>query len=148
MLNTIESILYCDDDEDDHLSFKEALFKVQPSVELLTVTTGDELFRHLENGKRPDLILMDINIPNKNGIDCLREIKSSADLKDIRVVMHSTAQGPYVEQCYALGANLYIPKPLSLLVYPIIIQKLFMLDWSSYIPQPSFRKFLLSDARI
>ena len=148
MLNTINSILYCDDDEDDHVSFKEALYKVQPSVELFTVTTGEELFDHLDSGKLPDLLLMDINIPNKNGIDCLKEIKTNDKLKHIRVIMHSTAQGPYVEQCYALGANLYIPKPLSLLVYPIIIQKLFMLDWSDYIPQPSFRKFLLSDTRI
>lgn len=148
MLNTINSILYCDDDEDDHVSFKEALYKVQPSVELFTVTTGDELFRHLHSNKLPDLLLMDINIPHKNGIDCLKEIKSDFNLKGIRVVMHSTAQGHYVEQCYALGANLYIPKPLSLLVYPIIIQKLFMLDWSHYVPQPAFRKFLLSDTRI
>jgi CheY-like chemotaxis protein len=148
MLTGIKKILYCDDDEDDHLSFREALQKVQPGIELVSVSGAEELFLHLKSGNYPDIIFLDINIPGRNGLECLKTLKTSQELKDIRVVMHSTASGTFIEQSYALGANLYIPKPLSLLVYPIIIQKVFLLDWPQFVPQPPFRKFLLSESFI
>jgi CheY-like chemotaxis protein len=147
MLTAINNILYCDDDEDDHMAFSEALAKVQPSVKLRMVASGEELFQQLSE-ELPDLLFLDINIPQKNGIDCLKEIKRESAWQNLRIVMHSTAQGGYVEQCYALGANLFIPKPLSLLVYPIIIQKVFMLDWNKYVPQPPYKKFVLTETVI
>jgi chemotaxis family two-component system response regulator Rcp1 len=64
---------------------------------------------------RPDLIILDLNLPRKDGRKVLAEIKGDADLRTIPVVIFSTSQAPQdIAGCYELGANCYVSKPMEM----------------------------------
>ena len=89
---------------------KIILEKQQYQVE--TALSGEDALNYLQRGERPDLILLDILMPGIDGLSVLRTIKSTADLKDIPVVMLTAlAQENVVVQGIKLGAKDYIRKP-------------------------------------
>ena len=108
-------ILLADDDEDDTSLFKEALEQIQILARLDVAENGMELMNMLLNGQNaPDLIFLDMNMPVKNGLECLVEIKTSENFKEVPVVILSTSVADYLlESAYNAGANLYIQKPTS-----------------------------------
>jgi CheY-like chemotaxis protein len=116
-------ILMADDDTDDCLMTREALATAGLRNELRTVSDGQELMEYLlHQGKytdpasapRPGLILLDLNMPRKNGHEALQEIKSHPDLKRIPVVILTTSQAEQdIYATYSQGANSYIAKPVS-----------------------------------
>ena len=88
---------------------------------LQTVNDGVEAMEYLRReGKysdavRPDLILLDLNMPRKNGREVLAEIKADKYLKNIPVVVMTTSDAePDILKCYALGANCFVTKPIDL----------------------------------
>ncbi len=108
------NILLADDDTDDCNFFKEALQALPITTQLNTVRNGDELMSYLnENIERlPHVLFLDINMPRKNGLECLAEIKKNEQLKDLPVVMYSTS-GAYdkINILFKTGADVYIRKP-------------------------------------
>ena len=108
------NILLADDDFDDCHFFKEALAALPQSTTLKTVHDGDELMQYLcENTEQlPHLLFLDINMPRKNGFDCLSEIKKNNKLKDLPVVMFSTSNAQdKIHILFKTGADVYIRKP-------------------------------------
>lgn len=112
-------ILLADDDEDDRLMAREAF-----DVSLLTnpldeVVDGVELMDHLHellrlNKPLPGLILLDLNMPRKDGREALAEIKSHAELRRIPVVVLTTSKAEEdIYRTYDLGVNSFISKPIS-----------------------------------
>lgn len=108
-------ILLADDDDDDTFLFQEALEQVPVSAKLDVTGNGMELMNALKELKAvPDLIFLDMNMPIKNGLECLSEIRSSEHYKEIPVVILSTSVANYLlESAYHGGANLYVQKPTS-----------------------------------
>jgi CheY-like chemotaxis protein len=115
-------ILMADDDADDRLLAQDALTESKIPSELRFVENGEELMDYLRRkGKfsaasapRPDVILLDLNMPKKDGREALREIKTSRELRRIPVVVLTTSQvDTDVGQIYDLGANSFITKPVS-----------------------------------
>jgi two-component system, response regulator len=115
-------ILMADDDADDRLLAQDALTESKIPSELRFVENGEELMDYLRRkGKfsaasapRPDVILLDLNMPKKDGREALREIKASRELRRIPVVVLTTSQvDTDVGQIYDLGANSFITKPVS-----------------------------------
>ena len=113
-------ILMADDDPDDRLMAKEALEASGLLNEMRFVEDGVELFQYLEQrGKyqaapRPGLILLDMNMPRKNGREALKELKNHQDFKHIPVVILTTSQAEEdVRLGYELGASSYITKPVT-----------------------------------
>ena len=107
-------ILLADDDIDDCHFFKEALESLPQTTALTTVHDGDELMKYLsENTERlPHVLFLDINMPRKNGFECLAEIKTNEDLKDLPVVMYSTSGSKdKINILFNTGADVYIRKP-------------------------------------
>lgn len=112
-----------DDDADDRLLAKDALAECGLPGELLFVEDGEELLDYLHRrGKfakaadspRPGLILLDLNMPKKDGREALREIKTTPDLRKIPVVVLTTSQADSdIAQIYELGANSFITKPVT-----------------------------------
>ena len=101
-----------DDDADDRQLFTEALAEVDGSVECLTVGSVKESLALLDQGYRPDLFFVDINLPEMNGWECLRMMKKKGLLEDVPVVMYSTSSHQKdVETCRELGALGLITKP-------------------------------------
>lgn len=109
-------ILLADDDEDDRNFFKEALRVLPTATRLTTVADGEELMNYLtENTAHiPHVLFLDINMPRKNGFECLSEIKNNEKLNDLPVVMFSTSDSKEkITVLFKGGAGIYIRKPSS-----------------------------------
>ncbi len=116
-------ILMADDDEDDRLMTKEALEEAQLVNDIRFVEDGEELLDYLyRRGKfsnpaespRPGLILLDLNMPRKDGREALEEIKADQALCQIPVVVLTTSKAEEdICRTYNLGVNSFITKPVS-----------------------------------
>jgi len=115
-------ILMADDDADDRLLAQDALSECKLANELHFVENGDELLDYLHRrGKysqatapRPGLILLDLNMPRKDGREALREIKNDPELKRIPVIVLTTSKADTdISKIYDLGANSFISKPVT-----------------------------------
>jgi len=112
------NILLADDDIDDCHFFMEALEVLPASTRLTTVNDGELLMKHLADmiDHLPHVLFLDINMPRKNGFECLAEIKQTEKLKDLPVVMFSTSNAQdKINILFKTGADIYIRKPSSFL---------------------------------
>ncbi len=134
------SILMAEDDPDDRLFIEQAFNDLKISGKLHFVENGEELMNFLLRrgayadprlSPQPSLILLDLNMPKKDGRQCLMEIKSDSGLKDIPVVVWTTSNlEEDMARCYEAGADSYITKPAS---YPGLLEavKEIGLKWVS-----------------
>jgi CheY-like chemotaxis protein len=107
-------ILLADDDLDDAEMFAETLAHVDPSVKFYHVKNGLGVFEHLQrtNNKKPDVIFLDINMPEMSGWQCLTTLKNDPLTKDIPVLIYSTSSHHKDKQtAIELGASAFITKP-------------------------------------
>ncbi len=117
------TILMADDDADDRLLTKEAFEEAKLANDLRFVEDGEELMDYLnKRGKyaepadapRPGLILLDLNMPKKDGREALKEIKADPNLKQIPIVVMTTSKAEQdIYSSYNLGVNSFITKPVS-----------------------------------
>lgn len=117
------TILIADDDADDRLLARQALEENRLANDLRFVENGEELIEYLfRRGKyqhpavspRPGIILLDLNMPKKDGREALQEIKSHPDLRHIPIVVLTTSKAEEdVYRSYNLGVNSYIAKPVT-----------------------------------
>jgi CheY-like chemotaxis protein len=104
--------LFVDDDPDDADMFCEALSKIGPTMECLTVQNGVGLFEFLAKDGAPDVIFLDINMPMMNGWECLKRLKMMDTFKNIPTIMYSTSSASRdVKLAYDLGAEVFLTKP-------------------------------------
>ena len=111
------NILLADDDSDDCFFFKEALVGSTIPTHLATVPDGEHLMHLLVTtmNELPNVLFLDLNMPRKNGFECLSEIKLSSNLKGLPVVVFSTSfEQEVVNQLYQNGAQYFIRKPSEL----------------------------------
>ena len=115
-------ILMAEDDSDDRLLVKDALSECSWQADLRFVANGEELLDYLfrrgafedADAPRPGLILLDLNMPRKDGREVLREIKQHSDLRRIPVVVLTTSRADTdIQSIYELGANSFISKPVQ-----------------------------------
>jgi len=116
-------ILMADDDADDRLLTQQALGESRVINDLRFVEDGEELMEYLfHRGKyangdlapRPGLILLDLNMPKKDGREALREIKADPNLRRIPVVVMTTSKTEEdIFRSYDLGASSFITKPVT-----------------------------------
>ncbi len=107
-------IMLADDDESDRLNFKDALEESKISNTLLMLHDGVALMDYLlrEDAPLPYLLFLDLNMPRKNGLECLREIKKHPRLANIVIAIYSTSSSEKdIQETYLCGANVYIKKP-------------------------------------
>jgi CheY-like chemotaxis protein len=114
-------ILLVEDNPGDARLAKEAFQETESGNALHWVNDGVEAIHFLRRqgrhagAPRPDLILLDLNLPRKDGREVLAEIKSDADLRRIPVVVLTTSQShDDIQRAYALNANCYVTKPVVL----------------------------------
>jgi len=147
MISEIPWILLADDDNDDSLFFKEALDELQLDARLTTVHDGEQLMLLLvETAENlPDVLFLDLNMPRRNGFECLREIKQDPLLKALPVIIFSTSfEQDIVDRLYALGARHYIQKPSRYSeIRKVIYQSLILLS-QEMIPGSAKDNFVLT----
>jgi CheY-like chemotaxis protein len=117
------TILMADDDPDDRQLTQEAFAESHLANDFRTVNDGEELMDYLHrrgaysdpvSSPRPGLILLDLNMPRKDGREALAEIKSDPNLRQIPVVVLTTSKSEEdIYRTYDLGVNSYIPKPVT-----------------------------------
>lgn len=117
------TVLLADDDEDDRFFALEALKENRYITDVRTVNDGEELMDYLlrrgnysdpQSSPRPALILLDLNMPKKDGREALQEIKSTPGFQKIPIIVLTTSQSEEdIHQSYELGVNSYITKPVS-----------------------------------
>jgi len=139
------TILMADDDEDDRLMAREALQEARLANDLHFVVDGVELIDYLYhrgkydeiNAPRPGLILLDLNMPKKDGREALKEIKSDPDLKQIPIVVLTTSKADEdIYRSYNLGVNSYITKPVSFEGL-VEVMKALSMYWFQIVKLPS-----------
>jgi CheY-like chemotaxis protein len=124
------SVLLADDDEDDVYLFKEAVQDF-PGLKLRVAQNGQQVLKCLTEGPVPDLIILDINMPQMNGLDCLRSLQSQIKAGTFTVIMFSTSkEQAHIAQAKQLGARAYIKKPMSYSRYWELVKLMVDRDWS------------------
>ncbi len=108
-------ILVVDDSSADVRLLREAVREQGIVAELLAVEDGEQALARLARGLRPDLVLLDLNLPRLDGREVLTAMKGDPDLRAIPVIVLSTSSSPGdVADCYARHANSYLVKPMHL----------------------------------
>ena len=124
-------ILMVEDDAADVELTREGLKDAKMMITLNVVDDGVKAMKYLRkeapygNAERPDLIILDLNLPKKDGREVLREIKSDENLKSIPVVVLTTSSDSWdIQKCYEWGANCWITKPIGLSEFIKIVSHL------------------------
>jgi CheY-like chemotaxis protein len=131
-MKTAHAILLVEDNAADIKITQRALRESASHVQLIVVRDGQEaveyLLRqgsHAQDGswRRPDLILLDLNLPRLTGREVLERIRSTADLKSVPVVILTTSRrAEEIQDLYAAGANTYIEKPQDFARFVEVLQ--------------------------
>jgi DNA-binding NarL/FixJ family response regulator len=132
------NIWIADDDADDRELFAEAMSDIAPNVKVMQYLSdpGTDL---------PDTIFLDLNMPQKSGLECLEELRGMAKFKNVAIVIYSTSANPtQIDETYKIGANLYIQKPSQFDGIKSLLHKMLSLQPDDYFPQPSRSKFVLN----
>jgi CheY-like chemotaxis protein len=118
VLERAREILVVEDSKDDQQMVLWALDMNRRGKSIVTLMDGEQAMVYLrtrEDGLKPDLILLDLNMPRKDGWQVLAECKGDASLKSVPIVIFSTSRREEdVKRCYALGANSFVAKPFDL----------------------------------
>lgn len=145
-INRKLKILLAEDDNADCLLFEEVIAELPVSVNLFTVTNGDELLDWLnkKGNKLPDVLFLDLNMPRKNGFAALGEIKRSSKLQDLPVIIFTTAYDKErIKQVYKDAAHYYIRKPNKFSDLKKLVYKILVLISENNISLPDKEHFIL-----
>lgn len=137
-------IALADDDADDRFLFEEAIKEIPIKTNLSLYVNGKELMEYLTspNAVLPQLVFLDLNMPVKNGLQCLKEIRGNSALKELSVAIYSTSCSEKdIEETFINGANIYINKPNNFNKLKEVIERVLQLDWqyqTSYLNKDNF----------
>ena len=127
--NKILNVMLVDDDQDDRFFFQKALDAFEFPSYLKTVRDGERLMNYLDDysDSLPDVLFLDLNMPKKNGSECLKEIKAKDKLKALPVVIYSTSLNETIaDVLYSQGAHYYIRKcefaQLKILLHKVLTE--------------------------
>lgn len=127
----IKNLLLADDDVEECFLFKSIVYNLDPTIYVATVNDGDKVAEAL-NIVRPDVVFLDLNMPCKNGIQCLQELQENQVYRFIPVVVYSTSGRPQdINQAYGFGASLYVKKPSMYKDLVETLRDVLSLDWTN-----------------
>jgi len=142
-------IFLAEDNPADSELFKRAFSQTGVVGDVIVAEDGEHLMQLLSSKRRgpPDLIFLDINMPRKDGKQCLREIRRHEKYSGVPVIMFTnSALENEINDTYAKGANLYITKPFGFEEQVKTLKKIFKTNWKKIRPQPERRKFVVGKA--
>lgn len=137
-------LILTDDDIDDRSFFQDAIEDLAMNTELDLFNHGQDLmdYLHSDDAVLPDLIFLDLNMPIKNGLECLIDIRKTPKLKDIIVAIYSTSSSEKdIEETFINGANIYLNKPNTFSKLKKSIEKILKINWQyqgSYLNKDNF----------
>ncbi len=141
------NILLADDDPDDCYFMKEALKEFSLPTHLTTVLDGEELMELLttETTELPAILFLDLNMPRKNGFECLSAIRGNEKLNHLPVIIYSTSfHMEIANMLYQNGANYYISKPADISRLKKIVQYIIVHITEGNHSKPPKENFVLT----
>ncbi len=124
----MQLIIYVDNDDDDFFLFKKAVNEISDEYTVLRANDADNLFELIEVIK-PDFIFLDVNLPIMNGLDCLKNLRSTKKYDSIPIIIYSTVKD-FREISYRNKANLYMVKPDSFIKIVTTLGSILAYNWS------------------
>lgn len=127
--NDIHHILLADDDKDHAILFERMIRKDYPAMQISYVNDGEQLicFLHLN---KVDLLFLDLNMPCKNGYECLSEIRKEPALKDLPIVVYSSsAQMSDIQKSFLHRADFYLVKPFITEHLKTALKAILSVNW-------------------
>lgn len=126
----INSIVLAEDNLEHCFFFKKALKEVAPPVHFAAVQDGNQLIELLES-YLPDLLFLDIGMPCKDGVQCIKEIREHRAYDFMPIIVFSVlADDEAIQAAYGYGANLYIVKPEEYGLLKSALGAILSMDWS------------------
>ncbi len=142
---TIKHIVMADDDDDDFKFFKSAAENISSSIKISRAANWLQLTNYLNRKPLPDIIFLDLNMPVKNGLECLESIRSEPKYDEISIIIYSTSDlKKDVDESYEHRANYYVVKPEKFEDIENILHKVSSMDKSLLTSRPSKTSFLLN----
>lgn len=139
-------LLLADDDQDDRFFFNKVLKALSIPTQFSSVEDGEQLMDFLSAGNMPlpDVLFLDLNMPRKNGSECLSEIKKNDKLKNLPVIMYSTSMHEDVaDLLYANGAHFYIRKT-NIIELQKVLQFILTEIWENRFERPARDRFVFN----
>lgn len=140
------NICLADDDEDDRLFFTDAFDELKINTKVKTFNDGVELMNYLHNEDSilPNVLFLDLNMPKKNGVECLLEIKQNEKFSDIAIAIYSTSSSEeHIEETFVNGANIYIKKPNDFENLKKILSEVVTMNWQYHTSGLNKENFLM-----
>jgi len=142
---TVTNVVFVDDDADEFYLFNEAIEQAELAVKMRRAKDGNDLIKYLHENELPDVIFMDLNMPYKDGVETLTELKSNGNFKEIPVIIFSTSRNAnQINTCFDKGANMYVVKPETFDEISHMVKKVFAIDWKNSHQQAPQESFVLS----
>ena len=127
----ISNILLAEDNLEHCYFFRRALYQVAPKVKFEVIHDGDALMSLLVNFM-PDLLFLDLNMPCKNGVECIKEIRENKAYDTLPIVVFTiSGQANAIQTAYGFGANLYFIKPKNFSSLVPSLEIILSMDWSN-----------------
>ena len=146
MNKDVTYVVLADDDEDDRLFFTEAFEELKITTKVETYEDGVALMNALstDDALIPNILFLDLNMPKKSGLECLKEIKKSKRFKDMAIAIYSTsASEEDIENTFVNGANIYIKKPSDFQTLKKVLSDVVTVNWQYHTSGLNRDNFLL-----
>ena len=132
--------------QDDHLLFRAAVNDLPYLVHLSVAADSQEVMTMLDSvAPLPALIILDLELPDRNGVECLKEIKGSEKLAALPVIVYATNAYPaIINELYDSGAHLYIRKTEDVAGFKKLIHELLSINWNDKIIRPPRDEFVVT----
>jgi CheY-like chemotaxis protein len=128
-------VVLADDDTDHAIIFKKVLEAVDPSRYLTIARDGEELIRLLSTYV-PELLFLDLNMPCKNGLECLQDIRQNLNLHDLPIVVYSSSTHMTdIQKSYIHRADLYMVKPFNSFHLKNALESILKMEWRSKVSE-------------
>lgn len=138
------NVLFVDDDSDESYLFNEALEHAGISVTLSNAYNSNDLTLALQKEPKPDIVFLDVNMPYKDGVECLIDLRTAPVNNDLPIVIYTTSKAiATIDKCYTGGADLYIIKPDDFDGMVSVIKEVTSIDWANF-KRPSREEFVLN----
>jgi len=125
----IKTIVFAEDDEDDQLHFTDVFYEIDADIQIVFVRDGNQLLQLLKNFL-PDLLFLDLEMPYKNGLECLVELRKNIAYNNLPVVICSSTMRPAnIQTVYEMGAHLFLHKSSSYSDYSYCLKQILSLNW-------------------
>lgn len=139
-------IILADDDEDDRMLFTDAFDEIKIATKVQAFKDGAELMNHFNNEDcvLPEILFLDLNMPKKNGIECLKELKANPRFENMAIAIYSTSSSEeHIEETFVSGANIYIKKPNDFNTLKKVLQDVVTMNWQYFTSGMNLENFLL-----